>query len=466
MRSKNQAVTAVATGDNGTARRASATRLRRSAAVSIGGAALMLTTALVAAPSALASSAHRASRTKHAANCSSPVIDLMALPFTGSENFEIGFSNASNDPAIYEINHAGGVMCHKFEGVAFDDKSDASDALIEFERQLALHPSVSMTGGDSTTSPVLLPVATREKIPFNSVGGESIYDHNTNPYFYRFAPPDAANGEAIAILAKQDHYTRIATVFGTDPGSQGDLPGVVSAVNKMPGEKLVAQVNVVADQPNYRTDVEKLLAAHPQVIITETDGTTAATFFSEMKQLGKLVPLIGTSGTPSTSYVQPLAKSLGASTLEHDFRAVVVGVSNPAAPGYKVYAADVKAVRSQLQAPWQQWPSNAFTENGYAVDIIFALAMDAAHSTVGSVYNPYVAQVVAPGKGKVKVYSYAQGVAALKAGKKIQYIGPLGPMNLNKYHNWFPNEAVQTFQPNGSAKTVGVITTQQIQKLG
>lgn len=441
------------------------TRARRAFGVSVGGTAILLTAVLAGSPAADASSAHGA-HAKHASNCSAPVVDLDGIPYTGSENFEVGYANAGAFPAIYEINKAGGIMCHKFQIVTFDDKSDASDALVEFERQLALHPNASMAAGDSTTTPVLLPVAARSKVPFTSVGGEALYDHSTDPYFYRFAPPDAANGQAIALLAQKDHYQRIATVFGTDPGSQGDLPGVVAAVKKLHGEKLVAQVNLVADQPNYRTDVEKLLATHPQVIITETDGTTAATFFSELQQLGKLVPLIGTSGTPSTSYVQPLAKALGASTMERYFRAVVVGVSNPSAPGTKVYAADVRAVQKQLQAPWQQWPTNAFTENSYAVNIIFALAMDAAHSTVGSVYNRYIPQVVAPGKGKVKVYSYAQGVAALKAGKNIQYIGPLGAMTLNRYHNWFPNEAVQSFKPNGSARTVGVITTQQIQKLG
>jgi hypothetical protein len=72
-------------------------------------------------------------------------------------------------------------------------------------------------------------------------------------------------------------------------------------------------------------------------------------------------------------------------------------------------------------------------------------------------------EVANPGPGKTIVYTYAQGVAALKAGKKIQYYGATGLIDLNQWHNSFGDqEAVAT---NGGTQPtpLGTITAKQIE---
>jgi hypothetical protein len=67
------------------------------------------------------------------------------------------------------------------------------------------------------------------------------------------------------------------------------------------------------------------------------------------------------------------------------------------------------------------------------------------------VFNDAMPTVTNPGPGKTVVYTYPAGVAALKAGKKIQYVGATGVIDFNQFHNSFGNqEAVQstaTLQP-------------------
>src|SRR5258707_1229778 len=157
-------------------------------------------------------------------------------------------------------------------------------------------------------------------------------------------------------------YTGVATVFGTDTGSQGDLPGVVHGVNTA-GIRRADQENLTPDQPSYRSAAQRLLAAKPQAIITESDGPTAATFFGELKQLGSLVPIIGTSGTPSTSYFSPLRGAIGSANFDKYFRAVVVG--NPVAnPAVTAFNKAVLAVQGKLAKPVTQWENNSFSESG------------------------------------------------------------------------------------------------------
>jgi branched-chain amino acid transport system substrate-binding protein len=333
------------------------------------------------------------------------------------------------------------------------------------DKTLATSSGVAgILGPDSTSAATLVPLLNSKKLPMMIAAGEAAYDRSAYSYLWRDVPPDPANGEAIALWAKRQGYTSVATVFATDPGSQGDLPGVVTGV-KAVGITLADQENITPDQPSYRSAVERLLAAKPQAIITESsDGATAATFFGELTQLGSIVPIIGTSGTPSTSYLSPLRGAIGNANFDKYFRAVVVG--NPVAnPAVSAFNAAVLAVQSKLQKPVTQWENNSFSESGYDSVIILALAMDAAKSTDGSVYNSDIMQVTAPGAGKQVVYTYPDGVAALKAGHQIQYIGASGPILFNSFHNSFGAQAVEEFPANAPAVVVGTISQAAVQAL-
>ena len=63
---------------------------------------------------------------------------------------------------------------------------------------------------------------------------------------------------------------------------------------------------------------------------------------------------------------------------------------------------------------------------------MIALAMLAAHSTKPTVYNPYIQKVTT---GTTVVHTFAQGKAALQAGKTINYVGVEGQIHFDKYHN-------------------------------
>ena len=395
---------------------------------------------------------------------SGPVGLVQVAAYTGDQAFEAQFADSVDFPAIYAVNKAGGILGRQVSLIQMDTKSDPADALTAMDKTLATSGGIAgILGPDSTSAATLVPLLDSHKLPMMIAAGEAAYDRSAYSYLWRDVPPDPANGEAIALWAKRQGYTSVATVFGTDAGSQGDLPGVVAGV-KAVGITLADQENLTPDQPSYRSAAERLLAAKPQVIITESDGATAATFFGEVSQLGSIVPIIGTSGTPSTSYFSPLRGAIGNASFDKYFRAVVVGnpVSNPAVAAFN---SSVLAVQAKLAKPVSQWENNSFSESGYDGVIVLALAMDAAKSTDGSVYNSYIMKVTAPGPGKQVVYTYAAGMAALAAGHQIQYIGASGPILFNTFHNSFGSQAVEQFPANAPAVVVGTITQAAVQAL-
>ena len=91
--------------------------------------------------------------------------------------------------------------------------------------------------------------------------------------------------------------------------------------------------------------------------------------------------------------------------------------------------------------------------------------MDEAHSTEGSVFNSYIPKVTEPGPNKKTVYTYAEGRAAIAKGQQIDYVGAAGQETLNQYHNWFADQAVEQFSPNGSGNVIATIPRSQIEAL-
>jgi hypothetical protein len=85
-----------------------------------------------------------------------------------------------------------------------------------------------------------------------------------------------------------------------------------------------------------------------------------------------------------------------------------------------------------------------------------ALAMVAAKSTSGPVWNKYIATVTAPGKNKTVVHTFADGLAALNAKKQIDYVGTGGQILFNKYHNSAGNFSATGFNADGSPRLLSV----------
>jgi branched-chain amino acid transport system substrate-binding protein len=393
----------------------------------------------------------------------SPLTVAGVIAITGASDFEGANQAGGLYPAIYSINKAGGVLGHQLVYKGVDTRGDPADALPAVQQMLATTSNlIAVAGPDTSSAPTIVPVLNQAKIPMMAVAGESIYDRNTAQYFWRLFPPDAANGTAMALWAKRKHYTRVAAVFGTDSGSQGDRPGVVQSLKAL-HIQLVADVSLQPTQPTYLASVRKVIAAKPQVIMTESDATTAGTFFGELKQLGGLVPIIGTEATFTSPWLTAVKGALGS-----DFTKYYTGLitaPSKTTPAVKEYQRSVVGAKSQVPSPWKSYLSNPFSITYYDGLVALALAMVATHSTSPSVFNNAIPSVTNPGKGKTVVYTFAAGKAALAAGKKIQYVGATGLIDFNKYHNSFGDQEAVGSTTSLQPRKLGLVTAKQIEAI-
>lgn len=364
-------------------------------------------------------------------------------------------------PAVRVVNESGGVLGHHLKCLVVDTRGDPSDAIPATEKMLATTSTlVGVLGPESATATAIVPIISKARIPMMTQNGLSIYTRNKDPYFWRNYPADDIGGEALAYWAIHKGLKRAALFFDNTVAAQSSVPGLLKTYKKL-GGKVVINLKVAPDSASYGAEIHRLLQAKPQVIFTESDPQTDATAFKNLLELGKAIPIYGTNATVIPSWLKDATKALGKANMSKYYRGV-----EPYAPPYpatKTFNKALLASASQVTTV-KTWIGQEYATTPYDAVIILSLAMTEAHSTDPAVFNKDILAVTAPGHGKKIVYSYAAGVKALKAGKKIQYIGASGPTIFNKYHDAFGEFGVYRYV-KGNLKLAGTISAATLAKL-
>jgi branched-chain amino acid transport system substrate-binding protein len=361
----------------------------------------------------------------------SPLEIAVFSPFSGP-NADYGFFEyAGCPPAVRLINADGGVLGHDLTCTIVDNRGDPADAVPAAAKMLATSPHlVAIIDGDSGLLSATVPMFNKAHIPDLSCGGDVQFDTSTYPYFWRTIPGDDVSGYAVAAYIHfKTKYTRIAAVFANDQAAQGNVPGLLKGAQNL-GLHIVVNKAIALDSTTYETEIAQIRAAHPQVMATESDPQTAGVLLGELQQAGALMPMIGTSGTLGTDYNKAAVAAIGSSAFTKDFVRLTLYAPS-AGPAWQVWNRALLASASQVQKA-ATYANQIYAEVPYDNVNMVALAMLAAKSTTPSVFNPYIRKIT---EGSTIVHTFAQGKAALAAGKTIDYVGVEGPVHFDRYQN-------------------------------
>jgi branched-chain amino acid transport system substrate-binding protein len=351
-------------------------------------------------------------------------------PYTGANADQGAVGMAGCLAGIAQVKAAGGVLGHQFTCKPFDTKGDPADA-VPAANQMMASASPVMVIGASDDAVATAPIVTGQHVVNFATIGDPHFDTQTNPYFYRLTPSDALQGVALGYWAATHNLKSAAAAFTSDLGAQTSVPPLRTEYAKL-GGKFTADVKLAPGQSSYRTEISQLISSHPDAIISEMDPQSSTTFLSEYKQLkGSLPQIIGTQRTSNSDWIQAVLGGIGQATFVKSIRAITPYVAL-SGPGYGLFKKELLAQSGPVKNPGQ-YVGQPYAISDYDAVAITALAMTMAKSTTPSVYNSDITKVTAPG-GTV-VHTYAAGLAALKAGKTITYVGASGPLVFNKYHS-------------------------------
>jgi branched-chain amino acid transport system substrate-binding protein len=362
-------------------------------------------------------------------------LNLVAFdPFSGSDASYGPLALSGCYPAVHLINAAGGVLGHHLACTSSDTRGDPQDA-VPAANALTAHSGsdVAVLGPSSDEILSTIGILEQAKLPSFPMSGDSQYDHQTNPYFWRLVPPDADEGYSMAAWAAKHGYTRAAAVFASGSQSQADGPSSQAGFKAL-GGKIVTSVSLTPGQPSYSTEAAQVAAAHPQVMFYDAGAAESATFLAELKQqMGKLPPTYVVETEEEPGWIKAVTGAIGASALS-SFTAFEAATPASTQPGWQTFSSALSAVGSQVPDS-KQYLHDPFTLSYYDASNLVALAMLEAHSTTPADFNKDIMGLTQPGAGKTVVNNFAAGKKALAAGKQIQYVGALGAITLDKYHN-------------------------------
>ena len=414
---------------------------------------------MVVAATAVLVSATACSSTQPAA-ATDPTLTVLAFnPFSGQDGSFGPEMWAGCQAAVTAINAAGGVLSHQVACTAVDTQGNPAYAVTAAAKALSTTPHVlGVLGPSSDEADATAPLINAAKVPMFADTGEASFDHNKLPYFWRLVPGDDVRGYAMALYAKSKGYLRAAAVFGNDEGSQIGVPTLLRGYSEVGGQMVVDQ-KITLGQTSYQSQVQALIAARPQVIFTETSPQANAIYLAELQQLGHLIPVIGTDVTIQPSWFTAMAGSIGKPALTKYFVAESP-YAPPSGAGWQVYNKDLLA-SSSVSKP-AQWSTDSYTMTYYDSVLLMALAATATKSTNPAVWNATIPALTTASPDAETVHSYADGVAALKAGKKIDYVGATGIIAFNQWHNSGGGFEIAAYQSNGNLNLVSQISAAQL----
>lgn len=318
------------------------------------------------------------------------------------------------------INDNGGVLGAQVQLFPVDTGGDTVDGVTAVRQELAkgVNASVGLAALDYADA---LPILNKaHMVSFTHIGSPAI-DNLEQPYSFSLGPSDGVEGAAFAFYAKKKGFQKVALLFDASVGAQTFPPATHKAAGIL-GLQIVAEPAMPAVAPSYTSEIQQILAAKPDVVISQTEPVQAGLFFSEWAKLGGTpIPMIVSDEDISTTW------GVAAGAAEIDDR--VWGIESLATisgPGGAVFTDTYK----QLYAAGYGYAA-VYSYDGVT---LAALAMEAAHSSNPEVYVKYVTQVTDPGNDKTTCYTYADCSKALKSGKKIKYEGLASPLIFNKYH--------------------------------
>ncbi len=389
-------------------------------------------------------------------------------PFTGPDAALGPTYLVSCDAATNAIDKAGGVLGHMLNCKSVDTRGDPADAVPAVRQMYASGAPAFVIGCTSDEAASVVPIFAANKTVSFCMTGQSEFDHVKFPYFFRLVPPDLSESYAMIVIAQQLHYKRIALAFGNDIGSQAFIKPAIQAIKKA-GDTLTSNQTLDLSATTFRTEADAIVMSKPQVILTEALGATDAAFLSEVKQLngGKSIPVIGTSATISPDWFKSVSSAIGAPTVASSFWAdnLVTESSGTAFDAFKsaIYAEKGKVGQTGDFSTYLTAPGAVHLYDGIN---LAALAMVESKSTSGSGFTADIIKIGDGVPGATVVNTFAQGVAALKAGKQIRYEGPGGPTSFDAYHDSAGLFQVDRYTSNGSVKVTANISTSAMRALG
>lgn len=336
--------------------------------------------------------------------------------------------------AVDEINAAGGAGGVKLELFSEDSQTKPDAAVLAAKKLIEVNKVQALLGtwASGVTLAVMPLTDAAGIIEMNTSGAPAISTLDTKDLVWRYQATNDRFGQAFAEICKKNGYKRPATMAFNNASGLGNTQGFTKAWEAS-GGKVVAHVTYEPNRPSYRSELQKILDAKPDVIVTGSYLPDTTIILREWFQSGTPVKWI----MPGWAASPDLVKALGNEVTEGIIS--VDSVSNEKSKSYANYDA------LYTKATGKSGSTNVYAAMTYDMVIVLALAIEAAGpgATTEQV-NAKIREVSNP--GGTQVFTFTEGKALLAKKEKINYEGASSKLDFDKYGDVTPDFGVYVIE--------------------
>lgn len=378
------------------------------------------------------------------------------LPITGDLS---QYGSSMQDTArllVNTVNQCGGVLGKPVDLVAEDDQTEPAAAVAAMTKLAEVDRVSGVIGGaSSAVAGAQVGVAVRNQVVLISpsstspVFTERARQGEFNRFWFRTAPSDALQGEALAKLAKTQGYQTVAVLAINSDYGNGLLTAFIPAFEALGGQ-VVNKANPTRYPPDSST-FESIVGAafrnNPDAVLLiaypETGSLILKTAY-EQGLLGQTTALLVTEGMKEAK----IADLIGKNAQGRYIAAGILGTA-PSAGGPAL-----KDFQARYLAQFNRQPK-IFDPNTWDAAALLVLGAEAAKSTAGTAIREKIRDISAP--PGVAVAEICQALTLVRSGKDINYQGASSVVDLNAWGDVTGSYEVWTIAPSGAVNTVGAI---------
>jgi len=329
------------------------------------------------------------------------------------------------------VNAAGGAGGRSFEVFAEDTQTQPQAAVLAAKKLIEVNKVQAVLGTwSSGVSLAVVPLTNDAGIFLMNTSGApalSVPPANAKGLSYRYQATNDRFGRAFAEIALKNGFKRPATMAFNNASGIGNTEGFKKAWEAK-GGKVVEAVVYEPNQPSYRAELQKVLAAKPDVIVTGSYLADTTIILREWFQTGDAAKWI----IPAWAANADLVKAVGNEASEGIMS--VDSISNEGSGAFKAYDA------AYQKALGQSGLTNVYAAMTWDMVVTLALAMEAAGPGADITAINAKIRAVANPEG-TKVSTFAEGKEALKKGK-INYEGASSVLDFDQHGDVTPDFAV------------------------
>ncbi len=333
--------------------------------------------------------------------------------------------------AVEMVNAAGGAGGRRLEVFAEDTQTTPQAAVLAAKKLIEVNKVQAVLGTwSSGVSLAVIPLINDANIFLMNTSGApalSVPPANAKGLSYRFQATNDRFGRAFAELCQKEGFKRPATMAFNNASGIGNTEGFKKAWEAKGGKVLEAVV-YEPNQPSYRAELQKVLAAKPDVIVTGSYLADTTIILREWFQTGETTKWV----IPAWAANTQLVKAVGNEVAEGIF--AVDSISNEGSEAFKAYDA------AHQKAMGKPGLENVYAAMTWDMVVTLALAMEAAGpgATIAAI-NAKIREVANP--AGTKVSTFAEGKEALKKGK-INYEGASSVLDFDQFGDVTPDFSV------------------------